>query len=187
MVVGYHHLRKHPCIVLHNDSNIVYDIIFDTWIFLVGWSQFFYLSQKPDHRYLNMFQHYLMSKVDWKLSTWRPFKFQCLHDLNGLVGLMNIDICSTYILLMEELLLTTWDVTNTVNNGMNYLSTDAGFLPVTVYPACDICWNFNIFLQLLQLKQSSGLFYTIVNTLYIWKYFLSSTVRGSRCHTDPYK
>jgi len=40
---------------------------------------------------------------------------------------------------MEELLLTTWDVTNTVNNGMNYLSTDAGFLPLTVYPACDIC------------------------------------------------
>jgi len=38
------------------------------------------------------------------------------------------------ILFMEEIRLTTWDVSNPVNNGINYLrvSTGAGFLPSTV-------------------------------------------------------
>ena len=34
----------------------------------------------------------------------------------------------TLILLMEEIRLTTWDVQNPVNNGINYLSTGVGFL-----------------------------------------------------------
>ena len=33
---------------------------------------------------------------------------------------------------MEEILHPTWDVKNLVNNGKNYLSTSAGFLPSTV-------------------------------------------------------
>ena len=36
------------------------------------------------------------------------------------------------ILLMEEIRLTTWDVKNPVNTGINYLSTGAGFPPSTV-------------------------------------------------------
>ena len=36
------------------------------------------------------------------------------------------------VLLMEEIQLTTWDVRNLANNGINYLSTGAGFLPSTV-------------------------------------------------------
>ena len=35
------------------------------------------------------------------------------------------------LLLMEEIRLTTWDEKNLVNNGINYLSTGAGFLPST--------------------------------------------------------
>ena len=38
-----------------------------------------------------------------------------------------------YLLLTEEIRLTTWDVKNPVNNGINYLSTGAGFLPLTVW------------------------------------------------------
>ncbi len=37
-------------------------------------------------------------------------------------------------LLMAEILLTTWDVWNLKNNGINYLSTGAGFVPSTVWP-----------------------------------------------------
>jgi len=33
---------------------------------------------------------------------------------------------------MEEIRLTTWDVKNPVNTGINYLSTGAGFPPSTV-------------------------------------------------------
>ena len=36
------------------------------------------------------------------------------------------------LLLMEEIRLTTWYVKNLVNNGINYISTGAGFLPSTV-------------------------------------------------------
>ena len=36
------------------------------------------------------------------------------------------------ILLMAEIWLTTWDVENLVNNGINYLSTGAGIQPSTV-------------------------------------------------------
>ena len=36
------------------------------------------------------------------------------------------------ILLMEEIRLTSWDVKNIANTGVNYLSTGAGFLPSTV-------------------------------------------------------
>ena len=38
-----------------------------------------------------------------------------------------------FVLLMEEIWLTTWDVKkHVVNNRINYLSTGAGFLPSTV-------------------------------------------------------
>jgi len=33
------------------------------------------------------------------------------------------------ILLIEEIRLTTWDVKNPVDHGINYLSAGAGFLP----------------------------------------------------------
>ena len=46
---------------------------------------------------------------------------------------------------------TTWDVQNLVNNGINYLSTGAGFLPSTVY----LC---AIFVQFLNLNVSGILF-----------------------------
>ena len=46
---------------------------------------------------------------------------------------------------------TTWDVQNLVNNGINYLSTGAGFLPSTVY-----LWA--IFVQFLNLNVSGILF-----------------------------
>ena len=36
------------------------------------------------------------------------------------------------ILLMEEIRITTWDVSIPVNNGISYLSTAAGLLPSTV-------------------------------------------------------
>jgi len=38
------------------------------------------------------------------------------------------------LLLMEEIRLTTWDVSNIENNGLNYPSTGAGFLPSAVLP-----------------------------------------------------
>ncbi len=43
-----------------------------------------------------------------------------------------------WMLLMEEIRLTTWDVQNPVNNGINYLSTGAGFLPSTVVMECSV-------------------------------------------------
>ena len=36
------------------------------------------------------------------------------------------------LLLMAEIRLTTWDVWNPIGNGINYLSTGAGFQPSTV-------------------------------------------------------
>ena len=45
-----------------------------------------------------------------------------------------------YILLMVQKSCTTWDVWNPVNNGINYLSTGAGFLPSTVSPVSH--WEF---------------------------------------------
>ena len=50
-------------------------------------------------------------------------------------------------ILMEEIQLTTWDVQNLVNSGMNYFSTSAGCLPSTVcllpmcplLPSCFFC------------------------------------------------
>ena len=41
-------------------------------------------------------------------------------------------LCMPFILLMEEIWLTTRDVLSMVNNGINYLSTGAGFKPSTV-------------------------------------------------------
>ena len=40
---------------------------------------------------------------------------------------------------------TTWDVQNLVNNGINYLSTGAGFLPSTVWPG-DVIFRPSILL-----------------------------------------
>ena len=40
---------------------------------------------------------------------------------------------SSFILLTEEIQTTTWHVQNPGNNGINYLSTGAGFLLSTVW------------------------------------------------------
>ena len=41
-------------------------------------------------------------------------------------------LAKAFLLFMEEIRLTTWDVQNLVNHGINYLSTGAGFFPSTV-------------------------------------------------------
>ena len=50
------------------------------------------------------------------------------------------------ILLMAEIQLTTWDVWNPINNGINYLSTGAGFQPSTV------CLHFRPKTRILQIS-----------------------------------
>ena len=58
----------------------------------------------------------------WKLRKWRSFptllegdscSFYCFCSLNP-------NLFTTYLLLMAEILLTTWDVWNPINNGKNY-------------------------------------------------------------------
>ena len=67
----------------------------------------------------------------WKLYGNRNPKYVNQHGSDGEIGVL---------LLMEEIRLTTWDVKNPANNGINYLSTGAGFLPSTG-------WRFNISLK----------------------------------------
>ena len=51
---------------------------------------------------------------------------------------------------MAEIRLTTWDVENLVNNGINYLSTGAGFLPSTVW-----CNFLDVAIEIIPMKQGS--------------------------------
>ena len=48
-------------------------------------------------------------------------------------SLCSLTMSKAVILLMAEIRLTTWDVENPVNDGINYLSTGAGFQPSTVW------------------------------------------------------
>ena len=59
---------------------------------------------------------------------------------------------------MEEIRQTTWDVWNTVNNGINYLSTRAVFLPSTVYTTS---WDAILVLFRLQNLQPNGYAYGV--------------------------
>ena len=47
-------------------------------------------------------------------------------------GLLNSSQNWVVLLMVQKSQTTTWDVQNLVNNGINYLSTGAGFQPSTV-------------------------------------------------------
>ena len=55
------------------------------------------------------------------------------HSISEILNIQHL-LSKPLILLMEEIRLTTWDVWNPVNNGINYISTGARFLPSTVLP-----------------------------------------------------
>ena len=58
------------------------------------------------------------------------------------------------LLLMEEIRLTTWDIWNLVKNGINHLSTGAGFLPSIASPMFS-CYFGQIWLDALFLGQET--------------------------------
>ena len=61
-----------------------------------------------------------------------------------------------FTLLMEEIRLTSWDVQSPVNNGINYLSTGAGFFPLVI--------NIETLHKKVDRDTSHNLIFVIVNT-----------------------
>ena len=63
---------------------------------------------------------------------WETLKYS--NELQGVhIRRLQNQFYKFYILLMEEIGLTTWDVKKKIANyGRDYLSTGAGFLPLTV-------------------------------------------------------
>ncbi len=65
-------------------------------------------------------------------------------------------ISQPILLLIEEIpVKTIWDLKNPVNNGMNYLSTGAGFFPSTVWELCARSSYFGVVVHVF----SPGLFF----------------------------
>ena len=79
-------------------------------------------------------RHSICHEEPWTMEFWD----KVFMEVGWCLGLGQQQTPVSVLLLMAEIRLTTWDVWNPINNGINYLSTGAGFQPSTV----SLSWCF---------------------------------------------